>query len=197
MSWKAFEKIAERYDKWYEENRDIYLAELSCLESLLRKDGPCLEIGVGTGRFAGPLGVEVGLDAAYSPLLMAKRRGLEVVQSKAESLPFRDSSFSCVILVVTLCFLENRDAAIKEIARVLKRRGRLYVCVIPSDSPLGRRYSERGKSGSIYSYARFLSREELLSLLRRGGFLPMGECHTLIEEGVPNFLCLEAIYPGG
>ncbi len=196
MSWRAFEKIAEQYDEWYEENRDIYLAELSCLESLLRKDGPCLEIGVGTGRFAGPLQIEVGLDAAYSPLILAKRRGVEVVQGKAESLPFRDASFSCVTLVVTLCFLEERGRVLKEIARVLKRRGRLYVCVIPLDSPLGRQYSKRGKSGSIYSYARFITRDELLSLIRDGGFLPMGECHTLIEEGVPNFLCLEAIYPG-
>ncbi|MDK2372081.1 MAG: class I SAM-dependent methyltransferase [Candidatus Korarchaeota archaeon] len=197
MSWRAFERIAERYDKWYEENEDIYLAELSCLKDLLRKDGPCLEVGVGTGRFAGPLQIDVGLDAAYSPLLLAKDRGLEVVQGKAESLPFRDSSFSCVILVVTLCFLEDREMALKEIARVLNKRGLLYVCVIPSESPLGKRYSEKRGSGSIYSYAKFVSREELLSLLRSRGFLPMSECHTLIEGGVPNFLCLEAIYPEG
>ncbi len=199
MSWRAFERIAEQYDEWYERNRDIYLAELSCLRSLLRKDGPCLEIGVGTGRFAAPLQIDVGLDAAYSPLILARRRGLEVVQGRAESLPFRDSSFSCVTLVVTLCFLEDRERALREIARVLKARGRLYMCVIPSDSPLGKRYSERGKSGSgsIYSYAKFISREELLALLERTGFLPMSECHTLIEERVPNFLCLEAVYPGG
>ncbi len=201
MSWRAFERIAEKYDEWYDENRDIYEAELSCLRSLMsmRERGPCLEVGVGTGRFAAPLRVEFGLDAAFSPLLIAKKRGVQVVQGRAESLPFRDSSFRCVTMVVTLCFLEDKSAALREAARVLRRRGRLYICVIPSDSPLGKRYTKRGEyeSGSIYSLARFVSRGELLALIGESGFLPMGECHTLIEEGVPNFLCMEAVYPGG
>ncbi len=199
MSWRAFEEIVQAYDEWYEQNKDIYLAELKCLLDTMggEKKGPCLEVGVGTGRFSYPLDINVGLDAAFSPLLLAKGRGVEVVQGKAENLPFRDSSFSCVLMVVTLCFLEDREKALSEAARVLKRRGRLYICSIPADSPLGRRYTKKGeKPNSIYSYAKFLSRDELLRLLHENRFLPMRECHTLIENGVPNFLCIEAIYVG-
>ncbi|RLG42924.1 MAG: SAM-dependent methyltransferase [Thermoproteota archaeon] len=199
MSWRAFEEIAQAYDEWYEQNKDIYLAELACLLDTMggEKKGLCLEVGVGTGRFSYPLDIDTGLDAAFSPLLLAKERGIEVVQGKAEYLPFRDSSFSCVLMIVTLCFLEDREKALSEVARVLKRRGRLYICSIPADSPLGQRYAEKGKKpSSIYSYARFLSRDELFHLLHENKFLLTRECHTLIENGVPNFLCIEAIYLG-
>lgn len=197
MSWKAFDEIAQEYDNWYDRNIDIYHAELSCVESLVRVRKPCLEVGVGTGRFAAPIGVDVGLDAAYRPLIIARSRGIEVVQGRAEQLPFRDSSFSCALMVATLCFLDDRERALGEISRVLKRRGNLYVCIIPSDSPLGKRYSLRSKDPhSIYHHAKFISRVELIDLLRNSGFIPMDECHTLIEEGVPNFLCMEALHPG-
>ncbi len=199
MSWKVFEKIAEGYDDWYNKHWDIYMAELSCLTSLIKRRGsPCLEVGVGTGRFSGPLGLEVGLDAAFSPLLIARERCLEVVQGIAEQLPFRDSSFECVVIVTSLCFLADPVRALREIKRVLRKRGHLYICFIPKESPLGRRYTQRGLNGDpIYSKAKFLSREQVLELLNSEGFLVMDECHTLIEEGRPSFVCVEAISPRG
>lgn len=198
MSWKAFDEIAREYDRWFEVNAGIYYEELSCVESLVRISKPCLEVGVGTGRFAAPIGADVGLDAAYRPILIAKSRGIEVVQGKAEQLPFRDSSFACALMVTTLCFLEDREKALSEVARILRRRGSLYICIIPSDSPLGHRYSSRGRDPrSIYRHAKFIGREELIDLLRDLGFIAMGECHTLIEDGTPNFICIEALYPGG
>ena len=58
----AFEANIDRYDRWYEEHRRAYRAELDAVRRLLPAAGSGLEIGVGTGRFAAPLGVGVGLD---------------------------------------------------------------------------------------------------------------------------------------
>ncbi len=196
MSWRIFEGIAREYDSWYDRNWEIYQMELSCINSLIGKNrgSPCLEVGVGTGRFAEPLGIEVGLDAALSPLLIARKRGIEVVQGLAENLPFTSSSFRCSIMVVTLCFIKDPLIALKEIKRVLRRRGELYLCFIPRESPMGRKYTIRGLEGDpIYSKANFLRRDEVLDLLSSINMLPMRECHTLIDGGVPNFICMEAI----
>ncbi len=198
MSWKVFEKIAKEYDSWYDRNSEIYQMELSCIRSLIgeNKGSPCLEVGVGTGRFASLLNIEVGLDAAFSPLLIAKRRGIIVVQGLAEELPFLDSSFKCLFMAVTLCFLTNPFKALKEARRVLHRRGKLYLCFIPRESPLGHKYMRKGMEGDpIYSKANFFSREDILKLLTSLNMIPMRECHTLIDKGFPNFICIEAISP--
>jgi hypothetical protein len=44
-----------RYDDWFERHRAAYLSELLAIRALLPWEGRGLEIGVGTGRFAGPL----------------------------------------------------------------------------------------------------------------------------------------------
>lgn len=57
-------------------------------------EGPSLEIGVGTGRFAEALGIEYGVDVSGRVLELAKRRGITVVEGSGENLPFRDESFA-------------------------------------------------------------------------------------------------------
>ena len=44
-----------------------------------------IEIGVGTGRFAVPLGIRWGMDPSIRMVKMAKARGLQVVAARAEA----------------------------------------------------------------------------------------------------------------
>ena len=54
---QPFEKYTERYEDWFEKHKYAYLSELKAVSSLLPENREnCLEIGVGTGRFAAPLG---------------------------------------------------------------------------------------------------------------------------------------------
>lgn len=55
-----FEKYAEQYESWFEKNRWVYEAELRAVKAMLPAVGTGLEIVVGTGRFAGPLGIKDG-----------------------------------------------------------------------------------------------------------------------------------------
>lgn len=50
-----FDRYYKRYDAWYGRNRYTYLSELRAIRKFLPRKGKGLEIGVGTGRFAGPL----------------------------------------------------------------------------------------------------------------------------------------------
>ena len=49
-------------------------------------------MGIKTGRFAVPLGIRWGMDPSIRMVKMAKARGLQVVASRAEALPFKDGS---------------------------------------------------------------------------------------------------------
>lgn len=51
-----FEEYSDEYDEWFDANRHIYLSELEALKALVPMEQHGIEIGIGTGRFALPLG---------------------------------------------------------------------------------------------------------------------------------------------
>jgi len=155
LSFEPFSSLAEDYDRWYREKREIYEKELECLKSSV-KGHKLLEIGGGTGAFSAPLGA-VDLDPAPGALRVAKRKGVETVLGVAEALPFRSDSFDASFFVTSLCFIGNPQRALEEAFRVSKR---VVACIIPKESDLAKKYEERGKRGhKIYKYAKFLSRK--------------------------------------
>jgi len=134
-----------------------------------------LEVGVGTGRFAHPLGVPFGLDPSLPSLRLARGRVPYRVVGRGEMLPFRDGTFDVVLLVVSICFLDDPDAALAEIGRVLVEGGRLLVGYVPANSRIGREYSRKGAAGHrFYAHARFWTTGELEALARRRGFVREG-----------------------
>ncbi|MEA1890248.1 MAG: SAM-dependent methyltransferase, partial [Pseudomonadota bacterium] len=56
-----FEAHHRRYDDWFVRHAAAYRSELLAVRALLPWHGLGLAIGVGTGRFAAPLGVQVGI----------------------------------------------------------------------------------------------------------------------------------------
>lgn len=79
-----FDLLAEEYDSWFDKDgRLIFETELLALKKVLQfLPKPWLEIGVGSGRFAQALGIEVGIDPSKRLLEIAKRRGVEVYQAR-------------------------------------------------------------------------------------------------------------------
>ena len=181
----AFEELAGRYDAWYDSahGRRLFDLEVACLRPLLAPGpGPRLEIGVGSGRFAGALGLEVGLDPAVAPLRLAAARGVVGVQGTGERLPFSDGAFAAVVLVLTLCFADDPAVILGEIRRVLAPSGHLVAGVVPLDSAWGRSCEEQGRTGHpCYRSARFLTLAEHCRLLAGAGFSVVGARSTLTQ----------------
>ena len=176
VSWRVFDDLSARYDAWYERNAIIYEDELEAVRALgLRGLG--VEVGVGTGRFAAPLGVPLGIDASERMLRAAALRGVEPVRALAEELPLRGSSVDYVLFVVTLCFLDDPLAALREAARVARPGGSIAACVVPRDSPWGIYYMSRG--GPFYSAAKFYTVDEVSSMMRSAGLVPSRISSTL------------------
>jgi SAM-dependent methyltransferase len=195
---EPFYEYWEDYDRWFDRHRNVYLSELAALESASRGvPRPWLEVGVGSGRFAKPLGVDVGVDPAEPMLVVARSRGLDVAGAVGEYLPLRTESFGGVFLVVTICFLENPRRVLSEVSRVLRPGGRLVVGFVPAESPWGRFYSELARRGHrFYRYARFYRVEEVEELVRGVGLVPELYVSTLRVSRPGSEEVLEEPSPG-
>jgi len=175
-----FDNYYRHYDKWYETNKWAYLSELEAVKKLIPKTVNGLEIGVGTGRFAEPLGIGVGVDVSEKMINIAKQRGVDARLGDGENLQFPSNTFDYVAVIVTICFVKSPAKVIEETARVLKQRGKVIIGVIDKNSFLGEFYQNEKKS-VFYKYAKFFSIPEITGLLGSAGFMKFSYCQTLFK----------------
>jgi ubiquinone/menaquinone biosynthesis C-methylase UbiE len=111
---QVFEKFHNRYHKWFTRHQWVYRSEIEAASRLVPQGGLGLEIGVGTGRLATPFAVAVGLDPSRAMASIAKKKGIEIVRGIGENLPFIAETFGFVVLVTTICFVEDPRTTLKE-----------------------------------------------------------------------------------
>lgn len=179
----AFNKNATEYDIWFDNNSDLYQAELQALRFFIPEKKNGIEIGVGTGRFAVPLGISIGVEPAHQMAELARQRGIDVVEGIAEALPFADSSFDFAIMVTVVCFLDDVLQALREAFRILKSDGLLIVGFIDRESELGFKYNQKKAHSMFYRDATFYSVNELETLLAKAGFSDFSYRQTLLPDG--------------
>lgn len=174
-----FEVHHQRYERWFHEHEAAYVSELLALRALVPWEGDGLEIGVGTGRFAAPLGIAVGVDPSEAMLARAAERGVHPVVGVAEALPFPDATFDYALVVTTICFVDSPERMVEQAHRVLRADGTLVIGFIDRDSSLGRTYLQHQSESVFYREARFFSVADVDALLRDGGFIPRQWGQTL------------------
>jgi SAM-dependent methyltransferase len=177
-----FDEHFREYEQWFLDNDCVYRSELKAVGHLLPAAGEGLEVGVGSGRFAEPFGIRFGVEPSRAMRRLAKSRGIEVYDAAAENLPFADGRFDFVLMVTTICFVDDADRSFQEVRRVLKNRGVFVVGLVDKDSPLGRVYQKRKGENPFYREATFYSTEEVLALLQRGGFEQPEVVQTVFGE---------------
>ena len=131
---KPFDEYASQYEDWFERNKFIYESELLAIREQLPESGEGIEIGVGSGRFAAPLGIQLGVEPSSQMRKIANQRGIEVIDGVAEDLPFNNAQFDFALMVTTICFLDDIEAAFKEAFRLLKPGGLFIIGFIDKDS---------------------------------------------------------------
>lgn len=166
----VFEDNAPRYEAWFDRHQAAYVSELLALRAFVPWTGRGLEIGVGSGRFAAPLGIAVGIDASPTMLALAAARGIDCIEGVAEHLPFADASFDHALIVTTICFVDSAPDTLAEARRVLKPGGTLVLGFVDRESPIGRDYLAHQAESVFYREATFFSAVEIEQLLRDAGF---------------------------
>ena len=69
----AFDSQVDRYEGWFEKNSLAYESQVEAVRSVL-PSGNGVEIGVGTGRFAVPLGIKLGVDPSEAMREVARKK---------------------------------------------------------------------------------------------------------------------------
>ncbi|HPR36601.1 MAG TPA: class I SAM-dependent methyltransferase [Spirochaetota bacterium] len=177
-----FENYSDDYDRWFIDNSSVYAMELDAVRGFIPADKHGLDIGVGTGKFAIPFGIKIGIDPSFEMAVKAKRSGIDVSLAVAEALPFKDEVFNFVLMVTSVCFFDDVNAAFNEAFRVLKPGGVIIIGFVDSESELGKRYIERKERSRFYSDATFYSVPELTGHLQNSGFSDFEFNQTVFME---------------
>ena len=176
-----FEEYADQYEAWFENNRWVYEAELRAVKSMIPAGGHGVEVGVGTGRFADPLGIKTGVEPSKRMRTIAQKRGIQVLNGVAEEVPFDDFQFDFVLMVTTVCFVDDIRKALLEAHRILSYNGCLIIGFIDRNSRVGQVYLKRKEKNVFYKDATFFSTDELVEMMDQAGFIDLAFKQTLFK----------------
>jgi SAM-dependent methyltransferase len=154
------------------------------LDALLPASGRALkllDVGCGTGYHLARVrsrGFEVvGVDGSPAMLHAARRGnpGVGLGRTDVETLPFQAGSFDVVLCIEVLRYLPSADACLRELARVLRPKGRCLVTASPlwnaSGYPLLNRLAARlPLPGLVRLQQYFHTSRGLARALARAGF---------------------------
>jgi ubiquinone/menaquinone biosynthesis C-methylase UbiE len=127
-----FLKSVELFKKRFEENN---------FDLNYFKDKKCLDLGCGGGRYSIALSLlgakrVTGVDVSETGIADAKMRAEQLkitntdfVVYDGDKLPFNDEEFDCVIWSGVLMHMENPELAMKEVSRIVKKSGMIYMLV--------------------------------------------------------------------
>jgi len=192
LSESVFDIYTDEYEEWFEKNKFAYLSELEPLRMVVPKRGSGLEIGIGTGRFAAPLGIGYGIDPSKNMMQKARDLGIRVASAKGEQLPFKNEVFDYVLIMVTICFVDDPDQVVAESLRVLKKSGMIIIGIIDRDSWLGKLYLAKKDKSKFYREAKFYSVGEIIELLKSHNFKDIRSYQTIFDppgtlESIQNY----------
>ncbi|NJK46762.1 MAG: class I SAM-dependent methyltransferase [Pleurocapsa sp. SU_196_0] len=167
---------AQLYDTWRERSLSLLTGESYTLKrefALMlewlqpQPDQHYLDVGTSTGNYARVLadnGAHVTAIDISRPMLekaaslSTGHANIGFEQANVETLPYPDSSFDGVVVGASLNEFHDTNAALREMARVLKPRGKLFMMYLrESDTGIGRLVQTAFKLSGV----RFPNRERL------------------------------------
>ncbi|MFW5700363.1 MAG: class I SAM-dependent methyltransferase [Cyclobacteriaceae bacterium] len=179
---EAYQKYSDEYNNWFVKNRLAFQSELNAVKKILPRVDGIIEIGIGSGIFAEPLGIGEGVDPSGAMREKAEQKGLKVLDAVAEKLPYANASVNGAVMITTICFVDDIYQSFREAYRILKHDGFLVLGYVDKDSPVGKYYLEHKNESVFYKEASFFSTKELYDILFQTGFEVTEICQTIFGK---------------
>jgi SAM-dependent methyltransferase len=180
---QPFETYTAEYDEWYKKYPYVFKSEVEAIRNMLPAgESHGIEVGLGTGRFSVALGIKEGVEPSFAMRKMAIARGVEVMDSIAERLPYKSLHFDFVLMSSCVSYFFNVHAAFCEAHRVLKRKGSLVIGFVDKNSIIGNFYEAKKANSIFYKHATFYSVPQIVAELREAGFKELEFSQTLFHN---------------
>lgn len=179
---EPFDRHPSEYDRWFVVNKYAFRSELEAVKIVLPSRGKGIEIGIGSGMFAEPLGITEGIEPSPAMRERARQRNIKAIDGVAEDLPYPDQSIDFVLMVTTVCFVDDIYRSFEEVYRILKHEGRFIIGFVDKNSLIGKEYLAYKNESVFYREAVFFSTEELYEILDYKGFAIEKTYQTVFGE---------------
>lgn len=143
----AFDEHANAYDSWFLDNQNLLTSELNLVAHFLDKDSTILSVGCGSGLFEMLLAkdhdihIKYGVEPSKDMAEIAKKRGLEVAISPAETYDFEPNKFDIIMFNGSVSYISNLELCIKKAFAALKSGGKLILIDVPKESGFATLYN--------------------------------------------------------
>lgn len=178
----AFDKNYIEYENWFIENKFAFLSELEAIKQIAPIPEISVEIGIGSGIFALPLGIKKGIDPSLKMVELGRKRLLDIKIGVAENLPWENNSIDYALMVTSICFVDDINKAISEVHRILKQKGTLVIGFVDKDSQIGKIYLKHKEESLFYKEATFFGANELIKICEKTGLKITGIKQTVFGE---------------
>ncbi|HPF03257.1 MAG TPA: class I SAM-dependent methyltransferase [Bacteroidales bacterium] len=176
---EPFDNHFFEYGQWFIDNHNIFQSELEALRRVVPLNGRGIEIGIGNGIFAVPLGIGEGVEPSRTMREAAIKKGLKVTNAVAEDLPFPDADYDFALMITTICFVDDINLSFTEANRILKADGLFILGFVDKESPVGEMYLRNKEKSLFYRDASFYSTSEVKELLIHHGFVVTDTLQTV------------------
>jgi SAM-dependent methyltransferase len=192
----AFEDDAEAFDAWFARNQAVFESELLAERRFITDPENTVSIGCGSGLFEKRLGIPRGVEPSSGMALLAQKRGISVKLGTAEDVPLENEAFNGVLLGTVLSYVKDREKAVREAYRILRRGGHVVVSFLAREGSYAMLYELAHANGTYdpetapgHPYpVRFLegahwcSTREVTELLKGAGFVGLEYVQTLTRH---------------
>jgi len=193
---QKFNRGAVDFESWFKNNKNLFYSELNALKEMISDPKNCVSIGIGNGLFAEELGIKKGVEPSIGMAELARAKGINVKIGRAEDIPLEDVSCSQVLLGTILAYVEDKEKAVKEAYRILKKDGEVIISILPAEGAFAMLYRLTNQEGFYdknlaprYPYpmefikdTEWISSGELLSLMKKAGFKNIKAVQTLLNN---------------
>ncbi|MFN2340417.1 MAG: class I SAM-dependent methyltransferase [Halanaerobium sp.] len=193
---QKFNQGAEDFEIWFKNNKNIFMTEFKALEKMVSDPQNCISIGIGNGLLAEKLGIKKGIEPSQAMAELARKKGIEVIEGRAEAIPLAAESVKQVLLGTILSYVDDKRKAVEEAFRILEKGGEVIISILPAEASFALLYrlvSIEGyylnKISPDYPYpieflegTDWISTEDLIVIMEDAGFKNLEFLQTLTKH---------------